>query len=738
MPEYLAPGVFVEEVSFRSKSIEGVGTSVAGIAGPTRFGPVRGTPEVVTSYNEFERIFGDPATLTFGTTVLANHTAIAARAFFENGGKQLYVSRIVSGGNDTNSDGAGSSAVTAGVAATDNTVSVNARFPGAGGNYDLEITWEDTQNLLKSNNVASVANIPDGATGLLTLTGALPSTIFRAAGTHGGFPLQSLRMLVRRNGADLTPIDATQAPVVNSDDSTANVAVAELGDAIDSTQIADVALGFRQVFAAQPAKGVLVNNTPAELTLASAVDITSLGGGDLGGATVIRGVINDGGDVFTTSATLNGTAITTAIAFNLSNLAVSPGATTSLKVQRNFGIDVIRRKTSTIDATGIPGTGEPVFQVSGLSLLSTDANYLGNALPQNPEKRIDQLTLPITASVSGSPTAAALHGALFELFARNASQLTPAAGSFDSPRFIITLTGGSDGDTPTAVDYTGEIDETQGNTGLASFEDIDDISIVLTPAAAADASNHQAIVAAVQTHCNRMRYRIGVVDSRLDMSLAEIRSFRDNFDDSRLALYYPWVVTTDPTGNAITQATPPSGFIAGIYARTDADRGVHKSPANVPVFGALRFNQEINKFLQELLNPNGINCLRSFPGRGHRVWGGRTLSSDPEWRYVNVRRYFLYLERSIEKGTQWVIFEPNGENLWANIAATVDSFLFNEWKNGRLLGSKPEAAYFVRCDRSTMTQNDIDNGRLVCEIGVAPLRPAEFVIFRIGQKTADA
>jgi phage tail sheath protein FI len=178
--------------------------------------------------------------------------------------------------------------------------------------------------------------------------------------------------------------------------------------------------------------------------------------------------------------------------------------------------------------------------------------------------------------------------------------------------------------------------------------------------------------------------------------------------------------------------------MAGVYANTDVTRGVHKAPANEVVLGALRFEQDINKFQQELLNPNGINCLRSFPGRGHRVWGGRTLSSDPEWKYVNVRRYFNYLERSIEKSTQWAVFEPNGEALWANIRSAVDDFLFNEWKNGRLLGDSPKAAYFVRCDRSTMTQNDIDNGVMVCLVGVAALKPAEFVVFRIGQKTADA
>jgi phage tail sheath protein FI len=183
---------------------------------------------------------------------------------------------------------------------------------------------------------------------------------------------------------------------------------------------------------------------------------------------------------------------------------------------------------------------------------------------------------------------------------------------------------------------------------------------------------------------------------------------------------------------------PPAGFIAGIYARTDNLHGVAKAPANEPVLGALRFERDINFAEQGILNPLGINCLRFFSGRGYRVWGARTASSDPEWKYVNVRRYFLYLEHSIDNSTQWAVFENNGPALWDNIRQTVESFLYSEWKNGALLGTKPEEAYFVRCDRSTMTQNDLDNGRMVCLIGVAVLKPAEFVIFRIGQKTADA
>jgi phage tail sheath protein FI len=183
---------------------------------------------------------------------------------------------------------------------------------------------------------------------------------------------------------------------------------------------------------------------------------------------------------------------------------------------------------------------------------------------------------------------------------------------------------------------------------------------------------------------------------------------------------------------------PPSGFICGIYARNDIQRGVFKAPANEVVRSAIRFEREINFAEQEVLNPLGVNCLRFFVGRGYRVWGARTVSSDSEFRYVSDRRYFNYLEASVFRGSQWAVFEPNGPRLWANVREMISNFLYAEWRAGALLGATPEEAYFVRCDRSTMTQQDLDSGRLVCEIGVALVKPAEFVIFRIGQKTADA
>jgi len=185
---------------------------------------------------------------------------------------------------------------------------------------------------------------------------------------------------------------------------------------------------------------------------------------------------------------------------------------------------------------------------------------------------------------------------------------------------------------------------------------------------------------------------------------------------------------------------PPTGHIAGIYARTDIERGVHKAPANAVVKGVLDLEFPATKAMQDIPNPRGVNCIRDFrsDGRGIRLWGTRTMSSDPEWRYANVRRLFLFLEESLTEGTQWVVFEPNGETTWANVRRFVSDFLFDQRRSGALPGATPEQAYFVRCDRSTMTQDDLDNGRLICLIGIAPVRPAEFVILRISQKTAAA
>jgi hypothetical protein len=301
------------------------------------------------------------------------------------------------------------------------------------------------------------------------------------------------------------------------------------------------------------------------------------------------------------------------------------------------------------------------------------------------------------------------------------------------------ITGGTDGKRPGPESYRGDEDPTTNlSWGLKALEKLEDISIVAAPGHSADPDEDmaQANALALISHAERMQYRIAVLDSMPGQSIAAVREFRGKLDSKHAALYYPWVKVIDPL-TGVENHYPPSGFVAGIYARNDVDRAVYKAPANEVVRLAIGFEKLLSKAQQEVLNPEGVNCFRFFEGRGMRLWGARTISSDPEWKYVNLRRYFAYLERSIDKGTQWAVFEPNGERLWANVRRTIEDFLLNEWQNGALLGDRPEKGYFVKCDRSTMTQNDLDNGRLVCLVGVAALRPAEFVIFRIGQWTAD-
>jgi hypothetical protein len=312
------------------------------------------------------------------------------------------------------------------------------------------------------------------------------------------------------------------------------------------------------------------------------------------------------------------------------------------------------------------------------------------------------------------------------------------------------LSGGHDGVVATPDDLNGHEadpdDVTIKATGLGALGELDDIAIVALPDAGAYDDEVDSLVANqfLIGHAESLRYRIAVVDGRQGSSMTAIRRFRGQFDSKYAALYHPWIEILDPTQRPAQGAPPdrillpPSGFVCGIYARSDIQRGVHKAPANEVVLGLTKFEININKGRQDVLNPEGINALRFFEGRGNRVWGARTLSSDPEWKYVNVRRLFIFLEHSIDKSTQWAVFEPNNQRLWRNIRQTIEDFLLTLWRDGALIGDKPEQAYFVHCDRTTMTQNDLDNGRLIALIGVAPTKPAEFVIFRIGQWTGDA
>ena len=681
MPEYLAPGVFVEEVSFRSKSIEGVSTTTTGFIGPCRYGSVTDAPDILTSLTEFERSFGDGNPLAFGadgSTLGANYLAHAVRSFFEEGGKRLYVSRAFRprSGNYPSDLGAafgaapyadGHGRLLAGAAPDQ--LRIVARYPGAMGNLQLRFGVKLGPNVLGAlpdpggggGLVATLANLADGDVVWITTAGAhlvTPAT--------GANPPAAVRGI-----ADL-PLYVARKSVAGVWSFTAGVKPDAAAPAATTFTLADFALNL--------AAGSGDAIRPATLS----IEVLTADGRSLGA---------------------------------WSGLPLEPAHKTAGVPDGIFDL---------FSLSGPSSAGLPIVLLNG-SAAGANTIDNGSDLLKALDALGDGLDLKITQ---------------IEWDDAGRDELASLRRKFErGMQATAWLAGGNDGLLPGRAEYEGRADPTQDYaTGLKQFESIEDISIVAAPGSTWRAADRPDDVAAVTNlligHAERMRYRIAVLDSHEGMKIADVRKLKAKLDSKYAALYYPWVTVFD----GITRQPlnlPPSGFVAGIYARNDTERAVYKAPANEVVRGAIGFETLINTAQQEVLNPEGINCFRFFEGRGNRLWGARTISSDPEWKYVNLRRYFVYLERSIDKGTQWAVFEPNGEALWANVRATIRDFLMNEWANGALLGDKPEKAFFVRCDRSTMTQNDLDNGRLVCLIGVAPLRPAEFVIFRIGQWTAD-
>jgi hypothetical protein len=615
MPEYLTPGVYVEETSFRSRSIEGVPTSTFGMAGITEYGPVPyqlggvsmvpgATP--VTSYVEYERAFGR---LTARGEPC--RTALAARAFFANGGRRLYVSRVFSFAMTQGPAPVIDEANFASLgppAGNQPVVRWRARWPGSvGSRFRISVAFRRSKNILVGGTLTGVQ--PGAAVEIADMVGGVPPTI-----------------------PDTVDPDRGQVKIVTRRD--------------------DQVLGY----------------LPQQGTGFEAVDATKA-------------------------------------AFHL---------TLAVTVQWSDRTDAYNEMELGDHPRSIFKVLQQVDPADEFSLVWVQA-------------------VPRAAGQPPLPPGELL-AALLTLKEPN--------GAF--------LTGGSDGPPPTPDDFKGlpasPDDINKRATGLEALGEEDDIAIVAMPDTVrfTDTPSQQAAVNALIGHCERARYRIAIVDPPENSSISEVRAFRSQFDTKYAALYYPWLRIIDPTRRpdpglpAPPLDVPPSGYVAGIYARSDIERGVHKAPANEVILGITKFVTNVTFDRQSLLNPEGVNALRFFEGRANRVWGARTMSSDPEWKYVNVRRLFIYLEHSIDKSTQWVVFEPNNERLWASVKRTIEDFLLTVWRTGALMGTRPEEAYFVRCDRSTMTQNDLDNGRLICLIGVAPTYPAEFVIFRIGQWTADA
>jgi phage tail sheath protein FI len=668
MPEYLSPGVYVEEVPSGNKPIEGVSTSTAGFVGVTERGPVN-EPTLVTSYADFTRKFGgylDHRIFTADRDVLP----YAVEGFFTNGGTRAYITRVV-GDNAAYATvdlygmprtGGATTTLSASAAAGVTALPVTSEAGLAVNDYLL------IQDGTRSEYVQVTALAPLAATATKFIHAAGTTVIkqvplLRVHARHPGLWGNALRVRI----AQTSILETTVAAGAGAGD-----AVVELGAifGLSAGSVLDVKRAATDILRQRVIGVDLAQN---EVELSGGVGAALLLNDDATSVEfdLIVERLNGDGKVVESEA--------------FSGLGVDPSHTSyAPKIVGAFD-----------RAAGEPeetGTSE-MIRISDLTKDNAGVDIAGAAALR--------LTTP-----------------------------------YDS--VTRTLDGGSD-DLATIDDDTyigAPAADPEDRTGIYTLENIDDISIVAVPGRTA-----QDVQNALINHCTRMRYRFAVLDADEGAKLKGVQTQRQNYDTTYGALYYPWMVIGDPFGrNGDVRYIPNSGHVVGIYARSDTQRGVHKAPANEVILGIRDLQVRLTKGEQDILNPKHINCLRDFRdlNRGLRVWGARTLSSDPEWKYVNVRRLLLFIEKSVERGMQWAVFEPNAEPLWQTVKRSITNFLVSVWRDGALEGTKQEEAFFVDVGLTTMTQSDIDNGRLIVRVGVAPVKPAEFVIIRISQKTREA
>jgi phage tail sheath protein FI len=742
MPEYLTPGVYVEEVSFRAPSIEGVGTSTTGFAGVTLTGPMvttpdtkLRTPELLTSFGDFQNVYGSYNNLKLSGSCYTNYMAMAVKAFFDNGGSQLYVSRVFAQNSQSDAGIATSGAPTTG------NVTVSARFPGASGNQQVTIA-------LKAARTQNVSSLPAGS--LVTSAANISSLANPVATTDSQIILNAplpwtpvARVLVDSevmtvNGTDITNTKLTvsrSAPAAHAAGAVVMGQVGFLFGALNSGGQQVTISSAPQAGTTTPAPtttGAGTTTTPAPTTTAAPASATAPAG--------IPAVVQiDAETFFVTQVDSTGTVLTLDHKAQANHTANAP-IFSPITMYANSSTGQFQSGSSTLPATAPAGLYVLTMQVTANTAAGTPAvfdglgfdpvhpYYLGTVLASTPPRHVDalqnQVAFAIGTNLTQNPATAAtsIFSAIFPNW----------AGPNSNASFTYTLQGGDDGAEPESTDF---------GAALAMFTSLEDIAIVGAPGSGAFQES-QDIINSLITHVSQQRaYRVAILETPPNQLASDNEGVRAAIDSSYAALYAPWVYTPNPlatAGSAVSAeiAVPPTGFMAGIWARSDEQNGVSKAPANEVILGASRLERDISFAEQGILNPLGINCLRFFPNRGYRVWGARTTSSDTEFMYLNVRRYLVYLEHSIDNSTQWAVFENNGPALWSQVKESIDSFLYSEWASGNLLGDNATQAYFVRCDRTTMTQNDLDNGRMICLIGVAVLKPAEFVIFRIGQTTA--
>ncbi len=783
MAEYLSPGVYVEEIEIGAKPIEGVSTSTAGFIGVAEKGPLN-KPTLVVSFGEYLKVFG--GYLDKNTFENVWYLPYAVQGFFENGGKRVYITRVA-GTSAVKSTGfipdiSGSDkSLVADVDSKEIMMQLNnvaelvendillikedkkfefikyiSLAKKVTLNTPVNSSYLETTNMtkLKTTNTASTISIAieagasefdvadasvfavddvlfiddenqseiciitgiDSSTNTVTVKNALKSihaiSITVAKLVESSPKVSKLILSNIKPGYFSIPIIQTD----NDFDVDAKIKIEDEYFIIKSVDSDNIILIEEELKYAH-AENTLIKK------LVSAVNLTASSEGSWGDkikvstqrSTPVKISATGHGTNYIDLETVSGIYKGTILKLDASNFGEVEEVINTPESKRVIlasdlpaGFDDVNPiETEEFDLIISFNGTEEVF--SNLSLSAEHPNYV---------KNIKSKFITVDLNTNGAPNPVVM------------------PSQDNTSKWYWKLTGGNDG-IPGSGDidtvYEGKpSDEPKKRTGLYSFKNIDGINIVAVPGITSQHIQNKII-----SHCEEMADRFGVLDPVKDATLDDIQKQRNFYDSKYAALYYPWVKVFNPL-NKKNEPVPPSGQVIGVYARSDVERGVHKAPANEKLNGVIDLGQIITKGQQDVLNPKGVNCIRSFPGRGIRVWGARTLSSDPLWKYINVRRLFLYLEESIDEGTQWVVFEPNSEILWARVIQTISNFLKGVWKSGALMGLTPEEAFFVKCDRTTMTQDDIDNGRLIVMIGVAPVKPAEFVIFRIAQWTNNS
>lgn len=684
MPEYLSPGVYIQEIPSALKAIEGVSTSTAGFVGEAARGPVPAylptgapaglkpddAPLLVTSFADYQRAFGPiPSDPTTG-----GYMGHAVRAFFDNGGKRAFVTRVVLAGAEGAKVTIGSGSVAHLVRPVRSGKPLVLFLDSLRG---IEIDTTTPKKLTLHRADGTVIGTPAGPTaydtaaGSVTLSGNAPEDIapetsyvtidgVSYSGTGGptffarnpGGWGESLKVLVV--GRDRPPVKVTTA--------------------IGTT----------------PTTLITVQNTASFYVGA----VVSVDHGFVSGSDSLR-------EVFTVTEILPGNTLR--LSGSVSSVGVESSSTPGGFVQVNE-IDIQIFDTAT-------GTTE---------------TFRGLTWSQDADSSRQYDTVINTSSKLAWVDPGSIGAGDLDNQPVSTSDATTTNG------FAEAFAGSVAGTGSIVPDQIIGDDLGPGHrTGIHALQDIEDIRIIAAPGIT-DAQVQNELI----TQCERMRYRFAVLDAKDEPGtpvVTDLLAQRNNYDSSFAAFYTPWVQIEAP-GNTLLDL-PPSGYVMGVYARVDNARGVWKAPANEPLNNVVGLKSYITTGEQDLLNPAGVDCIRRFEGRGIRIWGARTLSSDPDYKYVNVRRFMIFLEASLDRGTQWVVFEPNSPETWSRVVNSVSAFLNTQWRTGALLGRKPEDAYYVRCDETTMSADDILNGRLICDIGVAIVRPAEFVIFRIEQIT---